>query len=243
MRQLIEFSQTGYTIVKNTIGPGAIQSCLEEVATNKEAATYLDDQNRPRRIERILNSGKATKTIDSTAREILKDIFGEEFTVFKDKLNFKPPLGEGFRCHYDGIFIWRDSDGKERNGWHEYADDFVNVLIALEDSNAENGGLEISSRVNLEFDKLLSHTNNDGTPFLRSEIEATLDFSLPRLSKGDCIIFSHKCPHRSARNISDLGRAILYFTYNRRSHGDFYNQYFLDKQSSTSRTDKSLSSR
>ena len=243
MKHLLQFSQNGYTIIRNFVSERLIDSCLLEIEANQSAVVYTDNEERPRRIERILGSGIATESINNIALKELSHIFGDEFTIFKDKLNFKPPMGEGFKCHYDGIFIWKDSEEIEQNGWHKYADEFINVLIALEDSNKENGGLEISQRVDLPFDSLLKHTNNDGTPFIRSEVEALMNFELPDLSKGDCLIFSHKCPHRSSKNLSERGRSILYFTYNRSTYGDSYDSYFTDKQSSTSNTDKSLSSK
>jgi len=38
----------------------------------------------------------------------MKLIFDENFLIFKDKFNAKPPGGDGFYAHYDGIFQFKD---------------------------------------------------------------------------------------------------------------------------------------
>ena len=45
----------------------------------------------------------------------LLDIFNEEFLIFKDKFNAKPPGGNGFFPHFDGIFEFKDKNDKIRN--------------------------------------------------------------------------------------------------------------------------------
>ena len=50
--------------------------------------------------------------------------------------------------HYDGIFKWIDKNGKNRNGWYDYANEFFNVLVVLDDFLEENGPLEISQMHN-----------------------------------------------------------------------------------------------
>ena len=42
------------------------------------------------------------------------DIFQEKMTIFKDKFNSKPPGGEGFYAHYDGIFLWKNKKNFEK---------------------------------------------------------------------------------------------------------------------------------
>ena len=56
---------------------------------------------------------------------MLKNVF-QPMTLFKDKYNVKPPKGEGFYAHYDGIYIWKDENGVNRNGWYEYSEEFFN---------------------------------------------------------------------------------------------------------------------
>ena len=37
-------------------------------------------------------------------------LFEKKFTIFKDKYNAKPPKGEGFYAHYDGIFYFKNNN-------------------------------------------------------------------------------------------------------------------------------------
>ena len=60
----------------------------------------------------------------------LKEVFGKNFTIFKDKCNSKPP-GETIVAHYDSVYNWIDKNGKLRRGWHEYADEFITVLVDI----------------------------------------------------------------------------------------------------------------
>ena len=59
-------------------------------------------------------------------------MFSKEYVIFKDKYNAKPPGGEGFYTHYDGVFNWVNSKGDNKNGWYEYANNFVNILVAID---------------------------------------------------------------------------------------------------------------
>ena len=80
-----------------------------------------------------------------------KEIFNFEFTIFKDKFNAKPPGGEGFFAHYDGVFNFKNENNQNKNGWYEYSDCFVNVLIALDPCNIKNGTIEIANSHNKSF--------------------------------------------------------------------------------------------
>ena len=44
---------------------------------------------------------------------------------------------------------------KRSKGWYEYSNFFINVLIALDDSNKKNGTIEIAKKHNGDFLKLL----------------------------------------------------------------------------------------
>ena len=152
--------------------------------------------------------------------------------IFKDKFNAKPPGGEGFFAHYDGIFNFTDAKNNIRNGWYEYGDYFINVLIALDECNKDNGTLELAHAHKGNFDKLLKNTKKDGTPAITKAIESTLSFKLINLSVGDIVIFLNTCPHRSKKNNTDKNRRVLYYTYSLSKNGSKYNQYFEDKDKS-----------
>lgn len=241
---LSEYRSYGYSILTNFILERDAQELKSEIEGLVDVPTYFDNKGKLRRIERFYNKGECLKKLHEKISRQLLLIFSEEFKIFKDKYNVKPPSGEGFFPHYDGIFLWDDAEGKTKKGWYEYAPEFINVLIALDECNESNGTIELAPEHDLSFECLLSKTKKNGTPELVPDIEQTLDFEKVKLGTGDAVIFSHKCPHRSAPNHSPNSRGVLYYTYNRAKFGDHYHRYFNDKLSSNvgKNMDKALSS-
>ncbi len=240
------FLKKGCFKVDHLFSSEEVESIIRDLESTQSGTRYLDDKSNLRRIEGIVCNVKSTKLANERILNMLKNVF-QPMTLFKDKYNVKPPKGEGFYAHYDGIFIWKDENGVNRNGWYEYSEEFFNVLIALDKCDAENGTLEVveQNNTNLTFKELLEHTKNNGTPELKPEIENKMKFKKINLEPGDVVVFSHTSPHRSESNNSERYRRILYFTYNKSIDGDHYSQYFLDKKMSNNRskTSKALSSR
>jgi len=52
--------------------------------------------------------------------------------LFKDKINFKLPGGDGFKPHQD-----------QQAGWSTYADLFITAMVSLDATTADNGCLEL----------------------------------------------------------------------------------------------------
>ena len=233
------FSKKGFFIEKNFFDKFTIKKILREIQSAKGMVKYYDKKNNIRRIEKVYNKGPYLKNSNNKILVFLKKIFKKKFTIFKDKYNAKPPKGEGFYAHYDGIFKWNDENNTSRNGWYEYSDFFVNVLVALDRCDHANGALQISDINDESFDNLLKKTNNDGSPNILKDIESNLTFQTPVLEPGDIIIFSNKCPHRSFKNVSNNSRMTLYYTYHPKKDGDNYNKYFTDKSISKNKN-KSL---
>lgn len=207
----------------------------------KEIFFYKDRNDLLRRIERFANYSETFKKVDLEIKKFLYLTFNKKFCLFKDKCNFKPSFGEGFYPHYDGIFKWIDKNGKNRNGWYDYANEFFNVLVVLDDFLEENGPLEISQMHNGNFESLLEKTKLNGTPDLNEEEYLKCNFEKMICKSGSIIVFSNKCPHKSQKNNTDKDRGSLYYTYNPVKFGDHYDKYFIDKSSSQNTQSKSLS--
>src|ERR1700737_5155891 len=58
-------------------------------------------------------------------------LFGEPAVLFKDKINFKLPGGDGFKPHQD-----------QQAGWSAYADLFITALVSIDLTTAVYGSLE-----------------------------------------------------------------------------------------------------
>lgn len=56
----------------------------------------------------------------------VSELFGEPAVLFKDKINFKMPGGDGFKPHED-----------QQAGWSSYASIFITTLVAIDEATAE----------------------------------------------------------------------------------------------------------
>lgn len=235
-----EFEKFGYIILKNVFHKKLVVKLINEILDSKKTIKYFDNKKIHRRTEKIYNKGKELKNLNKKILKLLKKILEQDFLIFKDKFNSKPPGGEGFFPHYDGIFHFIDNKNKKRNGWYEYGDYFINVLVALDKCNKKNGALEIAKEHKGSFDELLKNTKKDGTPAIKKEIISKLNFNMINLNIGDLVIFSNKCPHRSKKNNSKHSRRTLYYTYSLKKNGSKYKIYFKDKTESKNKS-KALS--
>lgn len=227
----------GYDIIRGVFSQDLIVSLNEELSdldALPESYVYYDRLNNVRRVEHFAKSCPVVNQIVDQLIPILHNLYGFDFCLFKDKLNYKPPGGEGFLAHYDGVFRITESTSSVYNGWYKYADLFVNVLLPLDPFTTDNGCLQISPIHKLSFDDLILNTFQDGTPNLIPDVEKDLDFVDLIVSPSDVIIFDSRCPHRSQPNHSSYPRSSLYLTFNPLSSGDHYDQYFIDKNSSSS---------
>lgn len=141
------------------------------------------------------------------------DLFGEPAVLFKEKVNFKMPGGRGFEAHQDS-----------QAGWQDYGALHLTALVAIDSADEGNGCLEIAGGHNRrgligELWEPLSDQQLTGVHFEK----------VPT-APGDAIFFDSFAPHRSAANMSDTRRRILYVTYGRASDGDHREQYFSDKR-------------
>ena len=235
------FDQKGYFIIKNVFSKNFIESLLLEIDVVKDANYYYDNINKLRRIEKLYDKGENLKKLNNLILKKLFDIFEKKFFIFKDKFNAKPPGGNGFFPHFDGIFKFLDDKNTIKKGWYEYGDFFVNTLIALDDCTKENGTIEIAKRYDKNnFDYLMNFTKKNGTPELNSNSVKNSTFEKIVLNKGDIVFFSNICPHKSEKNNSKFNRRTLYYTYLSKEFGYQYDNYFKDKEKSKNTTSKSL---
>ena len=68
-------------------------------------------------------------------RRSVRQMFGEEAVLFKDKINFKMSGGDGFKPHQDA-----------QAGWEKYASYFINVMVCIDAATIENGCLQLARR-------------------------------------------------------------------------------------------------
>ena len=237
-----QFDKNGYFVFKNFLTKDFVSKLIDEINNASGTVKYFDNLNNLRRIEKLYDKGMNLVNLNEKLSILLKKIFDKEFLIFKDKFNSKPPGGEGFFAHYDGIFEFINSKDEKKRGWYEYGDFFISALIAIDKCNKENGALELAKSHNGDFARLYKNTKKDGTPALSDEVESKTKFKVIDLEVGDMIIFSNTCPHRSKKNDSDQIRRIIYYTYTPSENGSKYDEYFKDKETSKNKS-KALSER
>ena len=147
------------------------------------------------------------------ASAVVAQVLEEPAVLFKDKINFKLPGGDGFKAHQD-----------VQAGWDDYAPYHASLLVSIDMADEANGCLEMAAGWH---DKGL--IGAEWTPLGEVEI-AGMEFKSCPTQPGDAVLFDSFAPHRSAANMTDTPRRTLYITYNRASAGDHRVRYFADKR-------------
>ena len=235
-----KFDNDGYFVLKNFVKSDFISQLTLEINNSQDTEKYFDNSNQLRRIEKLYDKGPLLINLNEKISTLLKNVFKKDFLIFKDKFNSKPPGGEGFFAHYDGIFEFINSNNEKKKGWYEYGDFFISALVAIDNCDKENGALELAKSHKGNFDQLFENTKKDGTPALSDDVESKTEFKVIDLNIGDLIIFSNTCPHKSKKNNSKKTRRIIYYTYTLGGNGSKYNEYFEDKKNSKNKS-KALS--
>ncbi len=142
-------------------------------------------------------------------------LFGEPAVLFKDKVNFKLPGGDGFKPHQD-----------VQAGWDRYGSLHISVLLCIDEATTENGCLE-----------LVKGFHNRGVVGrmwepLTEEAMAGMKFEPYPTQPGDVVFFDSYAPHGSGPNLTNQRRRILYVTYGKQSDGDQRARYYADKRES-----------
>jgi ectoine hydroxylase-related dioxygenase (phytanoyl-CoA dioxygenase family) len=224
------FDRDGYIIVRGLLGPAEmarVSDWTEQVEHWPEVPgkymmyfekSLLDpDRRLINRIENFYpyHDGFRALFDDDCVKGRVAELFGEPAVLFKEKINFKYPGGDGFKHHQD-----------QAAGWWDYAPLFISVLISVDEATVENGCLEIAP--GNDRHRLLER---EWKPFTPEEIKAMPFIQVPT-RPGDVIFFDSFVPHGSYPNLSSGRRRILYVTYNRLSDGDHRVDYYAAKRKS-----------
>jgi ectoine hydroxylase-related dioxygenase (phytanoyl-CoA dioxygenase family) len=146
--------------------------------------------------------------------DMVSELTGERAILFKEKVNYKLPGGNGFTAHQDApAFI---TFGQK---YH------ITLMISVDATTVENGCLEI---VRGRQDRAMLPQAPDGS--IDPACAETLAWEPLTTEPGDVLLFDSYIPHRSAKNRTDKPRRAYYITYNRASEGDRRDDYYRDKR-------------
>ena len=222
--QIKSFKNNGFLTVKGAFSPQNIADLTkytDEVLAMPELSgkqwvyheKSLKEGNAQlvSRIENIVPFHNGFDKVTESLRQPVSQLFGEEAILFKEKINFKMPGGDGFKPHQDS-----------QAGWNIYADYFISILVSIDAATSENGCLQICSG---------NHKQGlfkSWEPLSDKDI-ANMEFIDIPTKPGDMVFFDCFAPHKSSPNMSDKIRRIYYATYNQKSAGDYQKQYYADK--------------
>jgi hypothetical protein len=117
-----------------------------------------------------------------------------------DQVNFKLPRhGTGFPFHQDAHFVVGATQGRlERHGG-------LNLVIALDEAEASNGGFEVLGRTHTSGLKEFPYDPSSMNEGVFDETHRTLVAMQP----GDAVLFHPLLAHGSGRNLSDRPRRLI----------------------------------
>lgn len=147
-------------------------------------------------------------TEDERIMRPLRELYGDEMLLFKDKIIYKMPGVEGYPIHQD------------YSSWQIFPKDLVNVILSIDDADADNGGVEFFPGYH---DRLLSTPGEQR--YMNQQEAEQIDLSsveVVKTSPGDMVIFDCLTPHRSGVNRSSRLRRQLYLTYSSAKNGPLY---------------------
>ena len=228
--EITAWEQNGFVVVRGLLDPAevrALRAWTDDVQAWPEiAGRYMVYGERSltepgrRLISRIENfypyhAGFQALIDGDRLLARASELFGEQAVLFKDKINFKMPGGDGFKPHQD-----------QQAGWSAYASLFVTALVTIDATTMDNGCLELCAG---------QHTRGligkEWTPLTEDDMAGMVFHAFPS-EPGDAIFFDSYVPHRSGPNLTGESRRVLYITYNRRSEGDHRTRYYADKRRS-----------
>jgi hypothetical protein len=137
-------------------------------------------------------------------------LLGEPAVLYKEKINYKLPGGAGYAPHQDAPA-------------YPFVEQHVSCMLAIDDSTAGNGCLEVVSGMHHEILPM------DDAGCVRADIVATLQWDPVEVRAGQTLWFHSRTPHRSGANMSKIARRALYPTYNAAREGDLREDYYRTK--------------
>ena len=145
-QQIEDFERDGFVIVPGLFAAqaGLLQQWAAELAALPEEPGRQWVYHEPSRlepgvslisrIEYISPFHEGFATLAKVLRAPVAQLLGEEAVLFKEKVNFKMPGGDGFRPHQDA-----------QAGWERYADYFISVMVCIDEATIENGCLQFAT--------------------------------------------------------------------------------------------------
>ena len=225
--QIGEFNKNGFVVLRGAFTANDIQQVrqwtgelerLPEVSGRHwvfhEKSRLAPDTDLISRIEYISPFHAGFAELSAILAQPAAQLLDDDAVLFKEKINFKMPGGDGFKPHQDS-----------QAGWQDYADYFVTIMVCIDEATIENGCLQMVAGYQnrglfREWEPLSEHDMAD------------MEFIYCPTTPGDIVFFDCYTPHASEPNLSDGMRRLYFATYNRLADGDQMARYYADKHKS-----------
>jgi len=227
-QQLDHFKTQGYLILRvrehGLIDPTTLQEWTQEIRTlpreNGKWMPYDEiTSSGERQLMRTENfadyhAGFSSLLNGVDLRGILGQVAGDEMLLFKDKINYKLPGGNGFGAHLD-------APAYDHIGEIEH----TTANLAVDPATIANGCVEVVPGSHLMKVDLAEGGRIDPA------WEANHNWVPVELDSGDLLIFGSHLAHRSASNKTGKPRSSVYATYHCVSDGrDLKERYYIDRR-------------
>jgi Phytanoyl-CoA dioxygenase (PhyH) len=219
---IAHFTTNGWLLVStlDEAGARALQRWVDDIASWPDDGDgwlhhreMTDDGPKLCRSENLIPFHDGLRAFLTTGALIdaASALLGEPAVLYKEKINYKLPGGAGYAPHQDAPA-------------YPFVAQHVSCMVAIDDSTAGNGCLEVVSRMHHE----LLPTDDAGC--VRADIVDTLQWDAVEVRAGQTLWFHSRTPHRSGANTSDVARRALYPTYNAAREGDLRADYYRTKR-------------
>ena len=218
---LEHFHATGWLLTETLDAQGLeqLRSWMDEIAQWPAAGDgwmhhyeLTDEGPKLCRSENLIpfHEGLRTLLTEGALTEVASALLGSPAALYKEKVNYKLSGGAGYSPHQDAPA-------------YPFIDSHVSCMVAIDDSTAENGCLEV---VSAHHQSIL---DTDDSGCITQEIVDSLQWDPVQVRAGQTLWFHSRTPHRSGPNNSETARRALYPTYNALSEGDLRDEYYEHK--------------
>ena len=222
--QINTFRGDGFVVLPggfDTDEVSQIEAWTRELAARPEQSgqhwVYLEpslieaDKEIVSRIENVSPFHDGFAELSQALAAPVAQLLGEPALLFKEKINFKLPGGDGYTPHQD-----------QQAGWWKYGDFYISVMVSIDESTEANGCLKLAAG---------HHKRGlfrEWEPLTEEDMEG-MDFVSYPTKPGDVVFFDSYAPPRSEPNRSETTRRLYFATYNAASAGDHLAEYYADK--------------
>ena len=206
--QIDNFKKTGILKIKNFFKNEEISTIRNNLINSLKGKNSFDcyyeklkGKKFLRRIEKLSENSKDFSSLlnNKNLKRILKELSSKKQYLFKDKLNFKYSKSKGFNKHIDGHWYWHNNKNKKELGWKKYGNDFLNVVIPLENVFKKWLSLFKSKKYTFKFLGRDWKKIAMGIAKNKSILNRGFKFKPYPMNIGDILIFNWKVCHYSKK--------------------------------------------